>query len=398
MKASFSFKIMQNKLNSLGYAPIVLRISFNSNRAEFNTKEKVKPEDWVNGNLVDSWTKKPLINKSLFSIYKKAKELYTRMEEKEEKFTPQDIADHLLGKRNSSKKTLLEVFEYHNNRMFNQVPKDFSESTHRRYVTTKMHLNNFIKETYDKDDISLSELNFEFVSDFEYYLKTKRNCCHNSASKYIRNLKKITNLSVKLKWLNDDPFVLYKCTLERVDPKYLSEPQIKSIYEKEFGTERLSVVKDNFIFCCYTGLSFIDLKNMTNDNIIIKEDGKKWLIINRQKTGVESRVRLMKYPLGIIEKYRDHPDVILNNKVLPTYSSQKLNAYLKEIAAICGITEDITWHTARHSFATLALTKKVSTESVGHMLGHTNLKTTQRYTRILDQKLNDEMDSFETKI
>ncbi len=398
MKASFSFKIKTNKANTLGYMPIILRISIDSNRAEFNTKEKIKPEDWINGNATDKWAKSAVVNKSLFSIYKKAKEEYSRLEEKGESFTAQDIVDYLLGKRNASKKSLLETFDYHNERMFNQVPKEFSISTYTRYVTTKTHIVNFLKETYKKEDIKLSELNFEFVSDFEYFLKTKNNCCHNTASKYVRNLKKITNLAIKLKWLNEDPFSLFKCTLEKVNPKFLTEEQIQVIYEKEITIERLAVVRDSYIFCCFTGLSYVDLKNLTQDSIVSREDGKKWLVLDRQKTGIESRVPLGRYPLSIIEKYSKHPDVVLNNKVIPTYSNQKNNAYLKEIANICGLNQDLTWHSSRHTFATLALTKKVSTESVGHMLGHTNLKTTQRYTRILDEKLANEMDAFEKAI
>lgn len=398
MKASFSFKLKQNKTSNLGYVPIILRVSINSKRAEFNTKEKIEPKDWINGNHIEKWSKKPVLNKSLFSIYKRAKEYYSRFEENEVEFTSQDIVDLLQGKRNSSKKSLLEAFDYHNERMFLKVPKDYAISTYTRYLTTKYHIQKFMKETYNKDDISLNDLNFEFISDFELYMTTKRNCCHNTAIKYIKNVKKITNLAINLKWLNKDPFSAFECIIDPVETKFLTDEEVKIMKEKKISIKRLDVVRDNYLFCCYTGLSFIDLVKLSKNQISIVNGTDYMLIYFRNKTEERAPVPLDSDALEIIKKYEQHPDVESTNRVLPIISSQKNNAYLKEISTICGLDEKLNWHSSRHTFATSLLTRGASYEVVAKMMGHRNLNETKKYARLLDKRIIADFKALDPKI
>jgi len=261
-----------------------------------------------------------------------------------------------------------------------------------RYKTTLDHSRDFISWKYKADDIDIFKLNHEFITDFEYWLKSVRNIGHNTAIKYLATFKKIVIICIKNGWLPRDPFHAYKMSKREVDRTALTAEELSKISKKKFDHERLGQVRDIFLFCCYTGLAYIDVFKMSRSEIITGIDGEKWLVIKRQKTDSPSRIPLLPQALSILKKYDKDPQCEIKGQLLPVLSNQKMNSYLKEIAVLCRINKVITFHLARHTFATtVTLTNGVPMESVSKMLGHRNLKTTQQYAKIVDVKVSEDM-------
>lgn len=241
-------------------------------------------------------------------------------------------------------------------------------------------------------DILLKDLQIEFVKTLEYYLQFVKGLSINSRGKVIKNLKKIVGDSVDKCWLARDPF--HRFHVKHVDAKvpHLSADELLRIEEKNFAIERLSLVRDIFIFSCYTGFAYIDVTNLAPEHLKIGPDGKPWLIKDRQKTDITERVPLLPPAIKIIEKYKDNPAAITVGKLLPVPSNQRLNAYLKEIADVCAIKQRLTFHVARHTFApTVTLDNDVPIESVSQMMGHKFIKTTQGYAKISNKKIMEDM-------
>ena len=237
----------------------------------------------------------------------------------------------------------------------------------------------------------LNDINYLFANDYEFYLKTIRDCSHNTSLKYIKNLKTVIYFALKRGWLSNNPLERYQAKLEKIDKEFLTEKELNSIETKQFDNERLNEVRDVFVFCCYTGLAYSDVAKLNAQNVVFGIKGGKQISIKRTKTNVTAKIPLLSKALQLLEKYQNNECCIFNNKLLPVKSNQKQNAYLKEIADICCCNKRLTTHTARHTFATLMLTKGASIESVSSMLGHTNIKTTQIYGKIVEEKLINEM-------
>jgi integrase len=294
---------------------------------------------------------------------------------------------------------LMEIITQHNNDIKTLIGKGYSKATWVKYNSTKTHVENFLKWKYSISDMDIKKLNFEFITDFEFYLKSQKNIDVNTNGKYIKNVKKIIKECVAKNWLDKDPFMAYKVKAKKTEREFLTEEELRTIQEREFEIERLSQVRDIFIFSCYTGLAYIDIYNLSPNQIALGIDGEKWIFTSRQKTGTPSRIPLLPPALAILDKYANHPMTVNRKKLLPVPSNQKLNAYLKEIAAICKIPKELTFHAARHTFATtVTLTNGVPIETVSKMLGHTKLQTTQIYARILDKKVSGDMQTLRDKL
>jgi site-specific recombinase XerD len=287
---------------------------------------------------------------------------------------------------------LIPIFQDHNNKIKELVGKEYAPGTLERYKTSLSHTIEFLQWKYKVSDIEINKIDHAFITDYEFWLRSVRNCANNTAVKYIKNFKKIVKLCISNGWLDKDPFVNYKAKIREVEREFLSQEEIQTIYEKVFVTERLNQVKDIFVFACFTGLAYIDVKQLTLSNISIGIDSGKWIFTHRQKTETASRIPLLPIPQELIQKYAEHPQCINENKLLPVLSNQKMNSYLKEIADVCGIQKDLTFHIARHTFATtVTLTNGVPIENVSKMLGHTNIKTTKHYAKVLDKKVSEDM-------
>jgi integrase len=338
------------------------------------------------------------LNKYLLSIELKINKIQEQLSENNILITAEKIKNIYLGK-NSNQKMLLAIFQEHNDQVNELVGKDFSAGTAERYKTAKKHVNDYILKEYQVKDIPVREVDLKFITGFEYYLKTTRNCAHNSAIKYITNFKKIIRIAYANDWISKDPFIHWKAKLKIVDREFLTSDEIQKMVDKKLSADRLEHVKDIFIFCCFTGLAYADVKKLSINDVVIGIDGQNWIKTKRTKTDTRSNIPILPIPQAIINKYKVYQASLDTDLLLPVLSNQKMNAYLKEIADICGINKNLTFHLARHTFATtVTLTNGVPIESVSKMLGHKSLKTTQHYAKIIDKKVSEDMNALRLKM
>jgi site-specific recombinase XerD len=310
----------------------------------------------------------------------------------------ENIKNKLLGVEDR-KRMLVPIFQDHNKKLEALVNDEFAPGTVIRYKTSLSHTIDFLKWKYNISDIDIKKIDHAFITEFEFYLRSVRKCNNNSAVKYIKNFGKIIRICIANGWIDKNPFVNYKSKVKEVERVFLVEEELQTMADKEFQIERLNQVKDIFLFSCFTGLAYIDVKKLTKNNINIGIDGERWIFTNRQKTDTKSNIPLLPMAEQIIAKYKEHPQCINEGKLLPVLSNQKMNGYLKEVADLCGIQKELTFHIARHTFATtVTLTNGVPIESVSKMLGHKNLKTTQHYAKILDRKVSDDMKLLRDKL
>lgn len=401
MKDSFTllFYIKRSKADKNGYANIYIRITVNGKRSEMSIKRKVHIDKWSSeaGKAKGYSIEAQEVNRYIDMITNKIYRIHQRLVDDNMPVSAVGIKDVYLGKK-KNQRMLLEIFQEHNDRVNSLIGKDFAHGTAERYRTAKKHVEDYIKLEYEVNDVPVRAVNHKFISGLEYYLKTVRNCSHNTAIKYITNFKKIIRIAYANNWISTDPFYNWKARLKTVDREFLTQEEIQRMIEKELHTTRLDQVKDIFIFCCFTGLAYSDVKKLSKDDIVIGIDGEKWIKTKRTKTNTKSNIPILPTPNAILEKYAKHPDMLSTDKVLPVLSNQKMNAYLKEIADLCEIPKNLTFHLARHTFATtVTLTNGVPIESVSKMLGHKSLKTTQHYAKILDRKVSDDMKALKGK-
>lgn len=243
----------------------------------------------------------------------------------------------------------------------------------------------------------LRNINHEFVSNFEFFIKTEKNCAQNAAVKYMKILKKIITLALTNKWMTDNPFNGIKFKQTQSNREFLSEEELHIIMEKKFDIPRLEVVRDIFVFCCLSGLAFTDINHLRPEHITKDPNGESWIRKPREKTNNMCHIPLLDIPALIAEKYKNHPICVQRNMVLPVPCNQRMNSYLKEIADVCGITKKLTTHIARHTFACIALANKVSMETIAKMLGHSDIRTTKIYAKVLDTTVSKEMEVMKHK-
>lgn len=376
-----------------GKSPLVCRITVNGKRVEITMKKSIDPSKWSTetGRAKGNSEESRIINTHIELTTNEIMRHHNRLVMEGKPTDAQSIKNSFLG-LTEKKYSLIETFNYHNERMKPLIGIDVELGTYKKFETVLSKIKRFISKYYHRDDMFLDELNFKFITNFEHFMKTEDKVKHNTALRYIRCLKKIIILAVNNEWLNKNPFVNYKCQYTRVNREILTEAELATMWSKDFGIPRLDEVKDVFLFCCYTGYSFIDVERLTQNDLGRGIDGDFWVFTERKKTGVTSNVPMLPKALEIIQKYANHQGCISSNKLLPVKSNQKMNAYLKEVADLCGISKNLTMHMARHTFATtITLSNGVPIETVSKMLGHTKIATTQIYTQVLDNKVSADM-------
>ena len=395
------FYIMRTRVTRKGEAPILLRVTISGTRATCSTKLKVDPSTW-NALAERAIGRDRLtieLNQHLEVIKAKISKIHRQFEIDEKRFDAQSVINVFLGKSDKVKVMLLDVFQEHNERCRMLIDRDMARSTVERYETSLKLTRQFIQLQFGKDDIPIEDVNHKFITDYEFFFKTVRNCSHNTTTKYLKNFKKIIRIAIANEYITKDPFVNIRFSLDEVDKDFLTDDEIRTIYEKEFTIERLAQVRDFFVFSCYTGLAFSDLKGLHKEHLIEDNDKRLWIRKKRQKTKNMCNIPLLDIPLRIIEKYKDHPQCVTTERVLPIMSNPKMNAYLKEIADICGIKKLVCTHTARHTFATsIGLANGVSIENVAKMLGHSDTKMTRHYAKVLDKSIKSDMLSVNEKL
>lgn len=400
MSYNLLFFIRKSRSEKNTNSLIYLRITINGSRAQMSISRSIPLNKWSSSKGRAKGTSKESkeINDHIDKLTYNLNKIHQNFMDSAQLITPNKMIRALNGIDDSDRKAL-EVFKEHNENLDQLIGKDISAASAQRYWTCHNHIKQFIKEYYKEDDYRLKDIDYTFITKFEHFLKTKRNCNHNSALKYVNNFKKIIRIALANKWMDHDPLINYKVKFEPVEREFLSQEEVDALWSKELHFDRLKLVRDMFVFSCYTGLAYSDVEKLSKSDITLGIDGSRWIRINRTKTGTKSSIPLLPVAEQILDRYANHPEVENSERVIPVFSNQKSNAFLKEIAIMCGITKPLTTHLARHTFATtITLTNGVPIETVSKMLGHQSLRTTQHYAKIVDRKISDDMNILKAKL
>lgn len=384
-------------MNSEEESPVYCRITINGERAELSTHRYIKEKNWDSSKgLAKGRTQDKVdLNDFIATFTQKIKVHETQLMKLGREVTASNIKN-ALSENTTVKKGIVEIAEYHQQTIHSKIGKGYSGNTVEHYKTTERYIKEFIREHYKCPDFPFSEVKHNFIVEFELYIKGHTTCMQNGTMKHIVRLKRITNFAIENGWLDKSPFLRYKAKYERTNRQFLTLDELTKIERKEFSIPRLQLVKDLFVFACYTGKGYKDMMNLTPENISIRLNGKKWLVGERSKTNVLSDVPLLYKPLEIIERYQTHPEVLNSGKLFPTISNQKLNAYLKEVADLSEVSKALTFYIGRHTFATTICSDNgVPIETISQMLGHTSLRTTQVYQKTTPHKVGFDMEGLE---
>jgi site-specific recombinase XerD len=401
MNQIYSIRFVIKRNNTKNHkAPVVCRITVNGKRVEISLKKSIEPAKWSSeaGRAIGSSIESRLLNTTIDLMSNTIMRNHNQLVMDNKPIDALAIKNSFLG-ISEKKYTLIETFKYHNARMETLIGIDIEKGTFKKFETVLSKIERFIKKNYVRNDLFLDELNFKFITDFEYFMKTEDAVKHNTALRYIRCLKKIINLAMQNEWITRNPFINYKCQYTRVNREVLNDEELQLLWDREIGIDRLDEVKNVFLFCCYTGYSFADVERISKKDLARGIDGDYWIFTERKKTGVTSNVPLLPRALEIIQRYSDHKYCINASKLLPVKSNQKMNAYLKEVAILCKVNKNLTMHMARHTFATtVTLSNGVPIETVSKMLGHTKITTTQIYAQVLENKVSNDMNDLKSKL
>lgn len=386
-----------------GKYPVYARISVNKTRTELSLKCHVRKEDW---NIVKGAAKPVdedhrILNSYLEEVRGKLVKQYRALHITDTILTAEAVKDAYLGVDDNRRKyTLLWAMAEHNMIM----GKVLKQGTLKNYITTEKYLKAFIAQKYRGTDIFLSKLTYEFISGFEFYVRTSAiretdPCTNNGTMKHMERLKKVVNWALKNEWLDKNPFANFKLKFIRQERDCLNDIELTAIKTRDLENPVFQLVRDLFIFSCYTGLAYIDLIELKPKEIVTNVSGVKWIKTAREKSGVVVNIPLLDEALNILDKYSNDNRAITRESVFPKISNQEMNRSLKLIAEICGIKKHLTFHLARHTFATtVTLMNGVPIETISKMLGHTKLSTTMIYARISQTKIGMDMELLQNKL
>ena len=379
---------------------IYLRVTVDGIPKETSTKRKWNVQRWnqklerATGIREDA----KAVNLFLDSLAARINHYRTSLMLEGHTITAQRLIDFVLGKT-VSKAKVMEEFSLHNDEIKALVPREYSKVTHIRYETAKSHVREFLKFKYGIDDLEFRELNYEFVKDFEFYLKSVKGISNNTTLKYISNFKKIVLRAIDKEIITVDPFKRFKSKKEKIIKRPLSKHELYQLENHPITIERLATVRDVFVFQCYTGLAYIDVYNLKLSDIRKGDDGELWILKERQKTGSSFKVPLLPQALRIIERYKAHRTCLERGTVLPVISNQRMNGYLKEIADLCGIQSTLNTHKARRTFgSTVTLNNDVPIHVVKEMLGHQSVKQTEEYAITEHKSIGKEMRQLQERL
>lgn len=378
-----------------GLYPIYARISVDGRRVEVSLKRFIHPDNWndAKGSAKGKSEEIRNLNTYLEQIRSRLTECYQELTVKKKLVTAVAIKNLFCGFE-EKEHSLMTIFDYHNVEMKTTL----EWGTLKNYFTTRRYVEEYLKAHLKTSDVFLSQLNYRFLTEFERFMKAyvpkdqKKPCGQNTIMKHIERLRKVVNMAIKNDWLDRDPFQKFQPSFIKSNRQFLTADELSAIEQKEFKILRLQHAKDMFVFSCYTGLAYIDVYELTPQNLSLGIDGEYWINTCRHKTDIPVRVPLLPPAMAIIEKYKNNPRVLETGRLLPVYANQLLNNYLKEIADFCGIEKPLSFHIARHTFATtVTLTNGVPIETVSKLLGHTSIKTTQIYAKVIEKKVSDDM-------
>lgn len=394
VRSSFAilFFIRESRVRKDGTASIEIVLTVNGERCAFSTGKRVKSCNWdktkqqVKGKDEEAQSLNNYLKAIKAKLYQKEAELLDRGFI----ITAELLRDAYFDKVESLKeKSLFEVFEEHNKEQEKLVGNGVSKATYWISVYTVRLLKEFVQQKYKREDLYLRELNLNFIQSFHTFLRIDKGMAQNSSTKHLKLLKKIINLAVANSYMTTNPFITYKVEREPVEIDFLDEEELRKIINFDTPLPRLERAKDMFLFGCFTGLSYIDIKTLAPEHFEKDSTGRIWIKKRRVKTGVLSRIPLLPIAKLILDKYKG------GEKLLPIQDPADINKYLKDIAILCDIKKRITFHTSRHTFAsTVTLANNISLEVVSKMLGHTNTRMTNHYAKLIDKCIGEQMDKL----
>ena len=394
---SVLFIIKKAKLLKNGEAPICMRITVNKRVAEVMIKRSIPVDLWNQKKECSKGKDRVAteLNHYINTVRAKILQIHRELEIDNKPITADIIKDCFYG-RDKVQRSLLEVYAEHNEKCRALIGKEYTESTVTKFDTSINRLKEYIRSRYHRNDIMLAELDGQFIRDFDFWLKTDKHCQNNSALKHLKNLKKVVRIALANDWIKKAPFYGIHFKQEEVNVEFLSREELDILMNKEFAINRLEQVRDIFIFCCFTALAFVDVQQLSREHLIKDNNGALWIRKARQKTNQMCNIPVLSIPQRILRKYEDNAECIKKGVLLPVISNQRMNAYLKEIADLCGIAKRLTTHAARHTAATVVfLANDVSMENVSKILGHSNIRMTQHYAKVLDSSIMREMRNVE---
>lgn len=399
-KVTCLFYLVRSKERSDKRCPLYLRVTINSERSGISLGKFIDPLMWddVSQTAIGKSDEARELNGYLTSLRATIQRIQLLYMERNQLLTAELLKEELTGKP-EQEKTFLVVFEENNRYVEENIGAMFSELTVSQYKRTKQRLEVFLQEKYNRNDIPLSLLDRKFILQFDSFLRTKYGLTHNTVMKHLKQVKRVIHMAMSFGYMDKDPFDGHKTTYKETNRGFLTMDDLDRLVSHEFNIKRLDVVRDIFVFACYTGLSYSDLPVLTIKNIMKGDDGKDWIVYERKKTGVKASIPLLPPAKAIMEKYKDDKECLRTGTLLPVRSDQKLNAYLQEITDICGLSKRPTMHIARHTFATtVTLSNGVHMETVQKMLGHSMIKTTQIYSKVLLNKISEEMENVRLRL
>jgi integrase len=378
-----------------GLAPIYARITVDGKRADVSVKRNINEKNWCGTRGLAKGNKEETLSLNIFleQLRSEFVATYQKMLLSKKLITAQAIKKAFLGGE-QKEQTLCKLVDYHNNHLKDTL----SHGTLKNYGATAKYLDRFLKDFYQTDDIYLSHISYKFIIDFEYFLRTspplspKNPLTNNGLMKHLERFKKLMTLALQMEWIEKDPIDRFKLKFKKVERGFLSKEELTVIENCELQSRRLQCTRDLFVFSCYTGIAYIDVMGLRSGNITKGIDGEYWIYTERKKTGNSVRVPLLPKAMKIVKKYLNDPETQDSGFLLPQISNQKLNDYLKEIGTLCKSSRPLTFHLARHTFATtVTLTNGVPIETVSKMLGHSSIRTTQIYAKVIEKKVSEDM-------
>lgn len=387
----------KGKPNKSGRVPILMQLTIGQQTCHISTKQNILPEKWGDGKPIGHTREDQAITAVLEEIRTKAYNKFLQLQAQNINVTPERLKQALLGKDQVQPRGYVEIFDQWLVEYSKMVGITTSKRTLDKYILVRNRLQDYIASQLGVKDISLEEVTPKFLSNFDNYLRVEYNMANNHAMKIRQKLRTIYRVAIDNGWVSKNPFSTVKIHFDPVERDVLTKSELAALIQTDMIFDRLEKMRDVFVFACFTGLAHCDVAGLTKENIITDEAGQVWLKTHRQKTSEVVDIPLLEIPQLIIKKYQGMKE--LNGKLLPTLTNSCSNLYLKEVAVRCGINKTLTFHMARHTFATtVTLSNGVPIESVAKMLGHRNIRTTQIYAKIIKDKLAEDMSKLATRI
>lgn len=388
-----TFFCKKTKVTKKGLAPIYARITVSGVSTEIYTQCQIEPEKW-NQKAERSLHRDKMslqINEIISTYRANILSVFDQLIKENAEITCQQVKSRLFSSTTGGRMFLAEFAKYCDKRQ-EEVGVRITQLTTNKYHRLLRYMTEYVAAKYKQDDISLSQVTYEYIDGLNTFIQTNYKCRNNGAINLLCCLKNFILYAVRNEWIEKNPFQYYKMRIDKTNVKVpLTKGELYILIAKPMPNERLDRVRDVFCFCCLTGLAFTDAHNLCREHLLVDDSGVSWIDKDRDKTGVPSLIPLLPFPMTILKKYENSPELKMKGQLLPVPSNQKMNGYLKELADICGINKNLTTHLARHTFATLAIEYGMPIDIIAKVLGHRNVSMTRHYARISRENISREM-------